>query len=139
MGYPTVFPTGVLVYNKEKAYNGYTIYPSAKGALLIDMNGNEVNLWAGLGGFPNKILPGGYVMGTTGERGGKYAYQDQLDLVQVDYDGNIVWKFDHTELIADSLPNSELKIVDGEDHGSYIQDSDIMGKLLIDFLQEHDY
>ena len=95
MGYPTVFPTGVLVYNKEKAYNGYTIYPSAKGALLIDMNGNEVNLWAGLGGFPNKILPGGYVMGTTGERGGKYAYQDQLDLVQVDYDGNIVWKFDH--------------------------------------------
>ena len=101
MGYPTVFPTGVLVYNKEKAYNGYTIYPSAKGALLIDMNGNEVNLWAGLGGFPNKILPGGYVMGTTGERGGKYAYQDQLDLVQVDYDGNIVWKFDHTELIAD--------------------------------------
>ena len=25
MGYPTVFPTGVLVYNKEKAYNGYTI------------------------------------------------------------------------------------------------------------------
>ena len=62
MGYPTVFPTGVLVYNKEKAYNGYTIYPSAKGALLIDMNGNEVNLWAGLGGFPNKILPGGYVM-----------------------------------------------------------------------------
>lgn len=101
MGYPSVFPTGVLVYNKEKAYNGYTIYPSAKGALLIDMNGNEVNLWAGLGGFPNKILPGGYVMGTTGERGGKYAYQDQLDLVQVDYDGNIVWKFDHNELIAD--------------------------------------
>ena len=90
MGYPTVFPTGVLVYNKEKAYNGYTIYPSAKGALLIDMNGNEVNLWAGLGGFPNKILPGGYVMGTTGERGGKYAYQDQLDLVQVDYDLSLI-------------------------------------------------
>ena len=27
------------------------------------MNGREVQLWAGLGGFPNKILPGGYVMG----------------------------------------------------------------------------
>lgn len=65
------------------------------------MNGNEVQLWAGLGGFPNKILPGGYVMGTTGTRGGKYAYQDQTDLVQVDWDGNIVWKFDHTELVAD--------------------------------------
>ena len=83
MGYPSIYPTGVTIYNKEKAYSGYTIFPSAKGALLIDMNGNEVKLWAGLGGFPNKILPGGYVMGTTGARGGKYAYQDQLDLVQV--------------------------------------------------------
>lgn len=101
MGYPSIFPTGTTIYQKEKTYNGYTIFPSAKGALLIDMNGNEVQLWAGLGGFPNKILPGGYVMGTTGTRGGKYAYQDQTDLVQVDWDGNIVWKFDHTELVAD--------------------------------------
>lgn len=101
MGYPSIYPTGVTIYNKEKAYSGYTIFPSAKGALLIDMNGNEVKLWAGLGGFPNKILPGGYVMGTTGARGGKYAYQDQLDLVQVDWDGHIVWKFDKTELVAD--------------------------------------
>ena len=60
------------------------------------MNGREVQLWAGLGGFPNKILPGGYVMGTTGTRPGKKAYQDQIDLVQVDWDGNIVWKFDKT-------------------------------------------
>ncbi len=62
MGYPSIYPTGVTIYNKEKAYSGYTIFPSAKGALLIDMNGNEAKLWAGLGGFPNKILPGGYVM-----------------------------------------------------------------------------
>ncbi|MGN1101397.1 MAG: aryl-sulfate sulfotransferase, partial [Huintestinicola sp.] len=101
MGYPTIFPTGTTLYNKDKAYSGYTIFPSAKGALLIDMNGREVQLWAGLGGFPNKILPGGYVMGTTGARGGKHSFQDQIDLVQVDWDGNIVWKFDKTELVAD--------------------------------------
>ncbi len=101
MGYPTIYPTGTTIFNKEKAYNGYTIFPSAKGALLIDMNGNEVNLWAGLGGFPNKLLPGGYVMGTTGTRISKASYQDQLDLVQVDWDGNIVWKFDKTELVHD--------------------------------------
>lgn len=101
MGYPSIFPTGTTVYDKEKAFNGYTVFPSAKGALLIDMNGREVQLWAGLGGFPNKILPGGYVMGTTGTRPGKKAYQDQIDLVQVDWEGNIVWKFDHTELIGD--------------------------------------
>lgn len=108
MGYPSIYPTGVTIYNKEKAYSGYTIFPSAKGALLIDMNGNEVKLWAGLGGFPNKILPGGYVMGTTGARGGKYAYQDQLDLVQVDWDGHIVWKFDKTELVADPVKNRSI-------------------------------
>ena len=58
MGYPGIFPTGTTVYNKDKAWNGYTVFPTKKGALLIDMNGNEVKLWAGLEGFPNKILPG---------------------------------------------------------------------------------
>ena len=69
MGYPSIFPTGTTVYDKEKAFNGYTVFPS--------------------------------VMGTTGTRPGKKAYQDQIDLVQVDWEGNIVWKFDHTELIGD--------------------------------------
>lgn len=46
---------------------------------------------------------------------------------------------EHTELIAEKLPNSELHIVEGEDHGSYIQDSDIAGNLVLDFLKEHDY
>ena len=41
MGYPSIFPTGTLIYDKEKTFNGYTIFPSAKGALLIDMNGRE--------------------------------------------------------------------------------------------------
>ena len=50
MGYPSVFPTGVLQFDKDKTWSGYTIFPPVKGALLIDMNGNEVNLWAGLGG-----------------------------------------------------------------------------------------
>lgn len=78
------------------------------------MNGDEVNLWAGLAGFPNKILPGGYVLGSTGERNGKYAYQDQLDLVQVDWDGNIVWKFDQTEYVKD--PGSEPRFVARQHH-----------------------
>lgn len=105
MGYPSIHPTGTLIYDKERAYNGYTIFPTPGGALLIDMNGREVNRWAGLGGFPNKLLPGGQVFGTSGARGGAAAYQDQLDLLQVDWDGNIVWKWDHTELVADEGKN----------------------------------
>lgn len=101
MGHPTVYPTGTTLYKKERAWNGFTVFPSVKGALLIDMNGNEVNCWAGFVGFPNKILPGGYVLGNTGTRISKKAHQDQLDLVQVDYDGHIVWRFDRTEQVDD--------------------------------------
>ncbi len=108
MGYPSAFPTGTTIYNKEKAFNGYTLFPSAKGALLIDMNGNEVQLWAGLDGFPCKLLPGGYVIGSTGSRKTRQNYQDQLDLVQVDLDGNIVWKFDKTEPYVDDDGNDRF-------------------------------
>lgn len=98
----TIFPTGVTIYNPEKCWSGYTILQAAeRGALLIDMNGNEVRMWEGLQGFPNKMLPGGYVMGSLGERNPKYGLQDQTDLVQVDWDGNIVWKFDKAEYIED--------------------------------------
>ena len=62
------------------------------------MNGNVVNQWKGLDGMPNKMLPGGSVMGSTGCRNPKYGYQDILDLVEVDWEGRIVWKFDRYEL-----------------------------------------
>lgn len=26
MGYPGIFPTGTTVYNKDKAWNGYTVF-----------------------------------------------------------------------------------------------------------------
>jgi hypothetical protein len=94
MAYPSVYPTGTTIYYPEKCWNGYT-------ATLIDMNGNVVQLWQGLHGFPNTILPGGFVMGSTGERPITYGYQDQRDLVQADWEGNIVWKFDKYEYIED--------------------------------------
>ena len=102
MGYPTVYPTGVMLYDPERAYRGYTLFQAAGvGALLIDMSGREVQLWKGLQGFPNKLLPGGQVFGSSGERPPRYGAQDQLDLVQVDFDGNVVWRFDRLEHITD--------------------------------------
>jgi thioredoxin len=101
MGHPSIYPTGTTLYHADRAWNGYTIFPSAKGALLIDMRGNEVQLWAGLDGFPNKILPGGFVLGSSGSRDPRKGFQDQLDLLQVDWDGNIVWKFDRNESVED--------------------------------------
>ncbi|MEG6616689.1 aryl-sulfate sulfotransferase [Peptococcaceae bacterium 1198_IL3148] len=102
MGLPTIHPTGTTIYNPKKAFNGYTIFQANElGALLINMNGKEVKLWKGLHGFPNKMLPGGFVMGHSGARDSRFGYQDNVDLVQVDWDGNIVWKFDQHEFIED--------------------------------------
>ncbi|MDA0712292.1 MAG: thioredoxin, partial [bacterium] len=103
MGYPTVFPTGTTIYYPDQCHNGYTVFSGGMSGhpYLIDMNGNVVHEWQGMTGFPAKILPGGFVMGSTGLRNPKYGYQDKLDLIQVDWNGNVVWKFDRYERIKD--------------------------------------
>ena len=102
MSYPTVYPTGTTLYQPEKCFNGYTVYEAKEaGVLIIDMNGREVQFFDGLHGFPAKLLPGGYLLGHTGERSTKFSTQDKFDLVQVDWDSNIVWKFDKYEYIDD--------------------------------------
>lgn len=102
MGHPSVYPTGTTLYNPEKSWGGYTVFQALEsGAVLIDMNGAELRLWEGLHGFPNKILPGGYILGHSGERDPRYGMQDMVDLIQVDWDGNIVWKFNGYEQISD--------------------------------------
>jgi hypothetical protein len=103
----TIYPTGVTIYNPEACWSGYTVFQTGMNggrkaaAVLIDMNGNIVNIWKGLDGFPNKVLPNGYIMGSTGARDARYGFQDMIDLVQIDWDGNIVWKFNEYELIRD--------------------------------------
>ncbi len=104
---PSVFPRGTTIYYPEKCWNGYTLFQATlfeaggAGAVLIDMNGNVVNQWRGLDGMPNKMLPGGSVMGSTGVRNPKYGYQDALDVVEVDWEGRIVWKFEKYERVKD--------------------------------------
>ena len=102
MGHPTVYPTGATIHDPRRAFGGYTLFQApGVGALLIDMNGREVQLWKGLQGFPNKLLPGGQVFGSTALRNPRHGLQDQVDLVQVDWDGNVVWRFDRHEHVAD--------------------------------------
>ncbi|MEL7568226.1 MAG: aryl-sulfate sulfotransferase [Dehalobacterium sp.] len=117
MGLPTIYPTGVTIYNPEKAWNGYTLMPiKGVGPVLFDMNGNIVKVWNGLQGFPNKLLPGGHVMGNLGVRDRAFGYQDHTDLVQVDWEGNVVWKFDHKEFIEDPGREPEWMVRQHHDH-----------------------
>ncbi|MEL7567216.1 MAG: aryl-sulfate sulfotransferase [Dehalobacterium sp.] len=120
MGTPTIHPTGTTIYNPEKCFNGYTLFQANEhGATLIDMNGGVVNFWEKLQGFPNKLLPGGYVMGSRGERNSEYGWQDQIDLVQVDWEGNVVWSFDHLEYVED--PGYEARWMARQHHDYQIE------------------
>ena len=66
MAAPTVFPTGVTIYNPEKCYNGYTLLnvlrATPHGLPLIDMNGNIVNKWMQVEGQPAMLLPNGNLL-----------------------------------------------------------------------------
>jgi hypothetical protein len=102
MTYPSIYPTGTTIYDPSQCWNGYTIFQARElGALLIDMNGTEVKLWKGLHGMPNKMLPGGHVLGATGERNTLYGMQDFLDVVQVDWEGKVTWRFNKYDYIED--------------------------------------
>ena len=46
---------------------------------------------------------------------------------------------DHTRLIASNIPGAELKIIPGEDHGSYICNSSKLTRLLLDFFERIGY
>ena len=99
--YPSVYPTGTTIYDPEKAWNGYVVFglPSNSGAILIDMNGNEIRRWDGVNVEPEpmRILPGGYVVGSATQREG---HQEAKALVQLDWDGNVLWDWlasDHVD------------------------------------------
>lgn len=93
MGKPKIYPTGVTVYNPERTWNGYTLYPSDLGAALVDMNGRVVKVWKGIISRPVKMLPGGYVMGGMGTNMAKPGEESMVDFLQADWEGNTVWSF----------------------------------------------
>ena len=102
MGFPTVYPTGTTVYEPAKCWNGYTVFQAKDvGATIIDMNGNVVRQVQRLHGFPNKLMPGGILMGSSGRRRQQFGYQDVKDLLQVDWEGRVMWQFNRYEYIED--------------------------------------
>jgi len=98
---PSVFPTGTTIYDPAKAWNGYTVLSplGTQAALVIDMNGNVVKRWEGFNssaGGPVRILPGGIVIGAAGANPPR---QESLELLARDFDGNVLWRFDHNQQI----------------------------------------
>ena len=94
--FPTIYPTGTTIYDPDRAWNGYTGYrtPDDKGVVLIDMNGNIVRRWTDVVGL-GRILPEGQIIGVAPEDSPDG--NDGAELVQKDWDGNVIWSFNKTE------------------------------------------
>ncbi len=109
--FQSVFPTGTTVFDPDKAWSGYTIFDireggdTPAGAALIDMNGNLLRHWTEVAASPSpfRMLPGGYVVGGSNSRP---EHQEGLELIQVNWDGEVVWKFDRTELVEEEGEDS---------------------------------
>ncbi len=91
---PTVYPTGVTIYDPARTWNGYTVLSplATQAVLVIDMNGNVVKRWDDFNnsaGGPARVLPGGVVIAASGARP---PHQESLELVQRDFDGKLVWQ-----------------------------------------------
>ncbi len=50
-----------------------------------------------------------------------------------------VVRWEETERIVSALPDAELYIAEGEDHGSYIENNEFIGELLLEFFRERGY
>jgi hypothetical protein len=99
---PSVYPTGTTIYDKESAWNGYTVLSSLRreAVIVIDMNGNVVKEWEGFNnsaGGPARVLPGGIAMSAAGARP---PHQESLELVARDFDGNVLWRFANNERVT---------------------------------------
>jgi hypothetical protein len=98
---PSVYPTGVTIYDPARTWNGYTVLSplATQAVIVIDMNGNVVKRWDDFNnsaGGPARILPGGGVIAASGARP---PHQESLELVQRDFDGRVVWSFNRNEQI----------------------------------------
>lgn len=98
---PTVYPTGTTIYDPERAWNGYTVFGDANysKAIIIDMNGNVVKEFTEIpwSAAPPRLLPGGYLVGGVDSR---RPHQETSALVQIDWNGNEVWRFQNTEKVT---------------------------------------
>jgi len=98
---PTVYPTGTTIYDPARAWSGFTVLSAleTQAVLVIDMNGNVVKRWDGYNnsaGGPARVLPGGEVIAATGARP---SHQESLEIVERDFDGNVIWQFGHNQQV----------------------------------------
>ena len=108
-------PTGVLIYDKEKALVGYTLISpmQSTSSYLLDMEGNVVHEWksAGLPGLYAELLPNGNLL-----RGIRYEKKVPFGgvsggLQDIDWDGNVVWEYTIRDVIREKCMEEVKRIM----------------------------
>src|SRR5579883_2574054 len=98
----SVYPTGTTIYDPSHAWSGYTVLSplGTQAAIVIDMNGKVVKQWDGYvnsAGGPVRVFPDGVVMAANGTNPPR---QESVELIERDFEGHVLWRFDHVEEIS---------------------------------------
>lgn len=109
-------PTGMIVHDDEKAFNGYTLYTPEGGnyTYLINMEGEIVHTWPPLGN--PTLLKNGTIFGIYGDR------HDYGDLVIMDWSGNVThrWEAPQELVCSDGVHptafHHDWKVIEGSPH-----------------------
>lgn len=80
-------PTEMLFWNKERAFNGYTLFAAHGTSYLIDMEGRLVNQWP-LGTNP-RFLENGNLLDATKDNPSAFKGFQELD-----WSGKVVWEYE---------------------------------------------
>lgn len=115
------YPTGTTIYLKQKCYNGYNIVSTMKdGIIIFDMNGNEIRRYK-MNAMPAKLLKDGHIIGTSKFRDSNHGLQDGMDIMEIDYDGNTIWKYNQFRF------NEETNEWSARVHGDYQREGNPVG------------
>ncbi|MGD8418700.1 MAG: aryl-sulfate sulfotransferase [Pseudomonadales bacterium] len=112
-------PNGLIHYNPQLAYKGYTLFSAnAKDAYLIDMDGRFVHRWSCDLGINNPtLLPNGSLIALAmpsetveGQRG---LNGQSAACYELDWDSHITWRYDDPWIHHDyqRLPNENTLLV----------------------------
>ena len=115
-------PTGLIHYNPQMSYRGYTLFTAlGTRARLMDMNGRIVHEWEHERGITNpELLPNGNLislaMPSKDVEGQKGLNGQAAAVFELDWDGNVVWEYEDPWMHHDyqRLPNGNTLLIKWE-------------------------
>ena len=130
MGWSNNHPNGLIHYNPQQAYRGYTLVTNLNGqeSRLIDMKGRICHRWRSDRGISySYLLPNGNLLLRTGPAGQEVSFMQHPAtellprggrtvsgaILELDWDGNVVWEYRYPLLHHDfeRLPNDNTLVL----------------------------